>query len=96
MISWCPRCTLATPSCRCSPETKESKRPDPGPGATAEELTGPIAGVCCLCRFEHTADDCALRLGARTVCAGCYYRRAGDEHPMPKQLRRWVEEAMPA
>ena len=53
---------------------------------------------CILCRFEIEEDDVKVgsNVNARAVCVRCFAREVGDEHPMPKGLRRMIEAALSA
>lgn len=49
---------------------------------------------CIMCRYWVVMDDAVVttRYGG-CICVRCYKRAVGDEHPMPKELRRWITAA---
>lgn len=48
--------------------------------------------TCIICRFPVEPDDIAIGSpSGRVICLRCYARETGNEHPVPKGLRREME-----
>lgn len=53
--------------------------------------------TCFICHFAVELDDAILPTPNRhCVCLRCYLRETGQERPLPKALRREIEESLTA
>jgi hypothetical protein len=53
--------------------------------------------TCTICRFATELDDMVVARGKDgCICLRCFARETGDEHPMPKDLRRDIQAALSA